>query len=108
MGQAKKNEETRKTLRRALRVLDLDKRMHHVVLIKASSSLADKRTIERLGNAMAHSDINGLVCVVNDFDDLAVIDELRMLELGWMRVPVESAEQGAIHPVVEAEALSNP
>ena len=83
MSNAKKNKEVRQLVRRTFRVLEMDKEKQYIVLIKQGTGLADHRSIEYFANAMAHSGVNGVVCVVDEFDNLSLLDEKGMNKLGW-------------------------
>lgn len=93
MSKATKNKVTRELLRRALRILSLDKGKQYVVLVKTGTILSTKDSINRFASAMAHSDINGVVCVVRDFNDLTILDEYEMEKFGWMRIPESTNHQ---------------
>lgn len=114
MSSASKNRITRELLRRSLRTLALDKGKQYVVLVKTGTILSTRDSIRRFANAMAHSEINGVVCVVRDFNDLTILDEAEMEKLGWIRkLEITNHQEDNLEtkedlPLDQREVLSSP
>jgi len=93
MSNAKKNEKVRQMIRRTIRVLDLHPDNPSVLLVKLGSELASFDKIKQLAEAMHHAGVNGVVCVVDDFDDLKALDVEAMNHHGWYYAPTQDQEE---------------
>jgi hypothetical protein len=75
------------------------------ILIKSKSELAQRETIERIGQSIEAAGYrNVLLLVVDDFDFLQSIPEKKMNEMGWFRV---KALKQVIHQLDKEEAQSD-
>lgn len=57
-----------------------------VILLKRGSSLASLKGIDNLVHAIEKLNVNAMVAVVDDFNNLAILDETQMRKMGWMRI----------------------
>ena len=106
MSKSKKNSMAREEVRRTMRVLDMDKDKQHVVLIKQGSGMSNLDSVRQFAEAMAHSGVNGVVCVVDDFAELTILDEEAMAQNGWYFTPMTIHQKG--NPEEQVEALPSP
>ncbi len=93
MSNASKNEKVRQTIRRTIRVLELHPDNPSVLLVKMGSALGSLDKVKQLAEAMHHAGVNGVVCVVDDFDNLTALDVEAMNAQGWYYAPTQDQEQ---------------
>lgn len=85
-----KHSRPRTKVREALRAVEVPNPC--VLLIKHGTTLATKPMIDELIKTMNRTRIQGMVVVVDDFDDLSVVDAEQMEKLGWRYVGVQEIE----------------